>query len=121
MGWVSDYVSAYSIDISMEEWNEYVNPGESVLIIGSSPLNPIAYMYMDTTVSMHSVMCDPTYNESLLEYWNTHPEKYPDVVIAKSWYGDLLFLEEDSWIMQWLVNEFRPEGYIDGCFWRYYR
>ena len=80
----------------------------------------IGPMYEDTVISMHSVMCDPTYNETLLKYWEKHPERYPDVIAVESWYGDLR-MEEDDWIMQWIEKEYQPSVCEDIDFWRFYR
>ena len=43
------------------------------------------------------------------------------MIIASCLYGELNGdLTPDTWIMQWLENEFQPDYYIDGKYWRYY-
>ena len=66
-------------------------------------------------------MSTPGYNESIAKYWEDNSEKYPDIVIASCWYGELdKALQNNDWIMKWLEEEFKPAYYIDGKYWRYY-
>ena len=120
LGVVTTYMDALKMNTSVERWKDYVHPGDSLLVVGGGGLNTVEYMYEDTVISMHSVMCDPTYNETLLKYWEKHPERYPDVIAVESWYGDLR-MEEDDWIMQWIEKEYQPSGCDDTDFWRFYR
>lgn len=120
MGIVMDYMGAFVINFTMEEWNAYVHDGDNILIVGSGGVSTLGYMYADTNISMSSTTCTPTYNEKLLDYWEAHPEKYPDCVIVQCWYGEL-GVDEDSWIMKWITNEYCPAASADGKFWRYYR
>lgn len=119
-GIVMDYMGAFVINSTMEEWDNYVHDGDSILIVGSGGVSTLAYMYADTNISMSSTTCTPTYNEKILDYWAAHPEKYPDCVIVQCWYGEL-GVAEDSWIMKWITNEYSPAVSEDGAFWRYYR
>lgn len=48
------------------------------------------------------------YDEHLLDYWEINPDRYPNVVIVESWFGDIRTVEEDSFIMQWIENDFCP-------------
>ena len=57
--------------------------------------------------------CTPTYDESLLEYWELHPDRYPDVVVLESWFGDVRVTEEDDFIMQWLEKDFCATEIVD--------
>ena len=45
--------------------------------------------------------------ERLLDYWELHPERYPDVVVFESSYGDIR-QEGDNFIWHWLMEEFQP-------------
>lgn len=119
MGLVTDYMGAYVNNTTMEEWKEYVKPGDNLLIVGGELLSTIGYVYEDVQVSIPSTICTPTYNEMMLEYWEEHPDKYPDVIVVDCWYGELK-VDEESWIMQWIEEEFQPSTYEDGSYWRYY-
>lgn len=119
-GIVSDYMGTYIINCSYEEWKNFVRPGDRILLVGQSRVSTIGYLYGDTEISAASTISTPTYDESLLDYWEKNPEKYPNVVIVDCWYGSLN-VPQDSWIMQWLENDFCPSSYADGQYWRYYR
>lgn len=119
-GIVTDYFSGYVINETAEEWSEYIQEQDSILIVTSGYLSSTAYMFADTEIAAPSTICTPTYDEQLLRYWELYPEKYPDVVIVSCWYGELK-VSEDSYIMHWLENEFQADRIQDGVFWRYYR
>lgn len=120
MGIVTDYLAAYIRNVSYNEWDSYVQPGENVLIVEQGSVSALGYLYADTKTSAPSVICTPTFDEVLLEYWGLYPEKYPDVVAVQCWYGELK-VDSDSWIMEWLDSEKRLVSVEDGTFWRFYR
>ena len=120
MGVISEYMGAYMQNETMKEWKQYIHDGDAIYLIGGS-LDTLGYLYADTTVAAPSLVPTPGYNESILDYWEMNPEKYPDVIIASCWYGvENSMLTEDSWIMQWIEQEYRPQYVIDGKYWRYY-
>lgn len=119
-GMVTDYYSGLVINETAEEWPEYVQDGDRILIVTSGYLNSAAYMYADTEIATPSTICTPTYDEKLLKYWELYPEKYPNVVIIAYRDGELK-VNGLSYIMQWLENEFQPDEIQDGTFYRYYR
>lgn len=120
IGIVSEYMGPYIQNESMQEWKEYIKDGQSIYLIGGS-LDTLGYLYIDTEIAAPSLVPTPGYNEAILEYWETNPDKYPDVIVASCWYGQLSSeLTEDSWIMQWIEEEYCPAYYIDGKYWRYY-
>ncbi len=120
IGIISEYMGPYIQNESVKEWQEYIKEGQSVYLIGGS-LDTLGYLYADTEIAAPSLVPTPGYNEAILEYWEMNPDKYPDVVIASCWYGQLnAELTEESWIMQWIEEEYRPAYYIDGKYWRYY-
>ena len=120
IGIVSSYMGPYMQNESVREWREYVEEGSTIWLVGS-PLDTLGYLYLNTEIGAPSTVCTPSYNESVLEYWKMNPDKYPDVVIASCWYGNLnAELQENDWIMQWLNEDFRPTYVVDGKFWRYY-
>lgn len=120
LGIFADYMGANIRNVTLSEWDTFVQDGDNVLIVEKEGTSTIGYLYNDTGVSAPSTICTPTFDEQLLEYWELYPEKYPDVVAVQCWYGEPL-LEEDSWMMQWLNNEFRAESIEDGTYWRFYR
>lgn len=120
LGIISEYMGPYMQNETIKEWDQYIKPGESIYLIGGS-LDTLGYLYSDTIISAPSLVPTPGYNESILKYWELHPEKYPDVIIAYCWYGNLHSqLTEDSWIMKWIETKYSPTHYIDGKYWRYY-
>lgn len=119
LGIVSEYMGPYIINVTMEEWEQYVEDGDKVLLVGNTAVSTIGYLYKDTEISVDSTICTPTYDEKLLKYWEQNPQKYPNVVVVSCWFGELK-VAEDSWIMQWLETEFRADTVIDGQYYRYY-
>ena len=105
---------------SMAEWKEYIKPGDTIWILGE-PVDTLGYLYEDVEVGAPTVMSTPTYNERLLYYWELNPEKYPDVVILASSFGELSWeLRANEWLMDWVENEYCADDVIDGHYWRYY-
>lgn len=120
MGVITEYMGAYMQNETMKEWAQYIHDGDAIYLIGY-PMDTLGYLYADTTIAAPSLTSTPGYNESILDYWEMNPEKYPDVIIASCWYGvENSMLTEDSWIMQWIEQEYRPQYVIDGKYWRYY-
>lgn len=120
MGIVTCYMGAYEEACDIEDWDMYIMPGDNLLIVASDVLYAVPYMYKDVSISTHSTICTPTYDEMLLKYWEENPEKYPNVIAVSCWYGEL-HIKEDSWIYQWIQEEFQPSTYSDGRYWRFYR
>ncbi len=119
-GIFSTYMGPYMQNETIKEWKEWIPEGSNVYLIGD-PLDILAYLYSDTNVAAPSTVCTPGYNENILEYWEMNPHKYPDVVVASCWYGDLnSALAENEWIMNWVEEDFQPTYSIDGKYWRYY-
>ena len=117
-GLITEYMGAYMQNETMKEWKEYVPEDSNIYIVGE-PLDTIPYLYSDTGISAPSLVPTPGYNEMIAEYWELNPDKYPDMVIVSCWYGDL-HISENSWIMQWIDEEFQPTYYVDGKYYRYY-
>lgn len=119
VGMVTRYMGAYEINCNMEDWKKYVRQGDRLLMVADN-INTLGYMYEDVDISVHSTICTATYDEMLLKYWNQNPEKYPNVIAVSCWYGQLR-ISEESWIYQWIQEEFQPSTYVDGRYWRFYR
>lgn len=117
-GIVCSYMSAYMTKCNEEDWIQYVNPGESVLVVSNGLYDPLVYCFQDSSVSHYSTIDTPTFDETLLSYWDQYPDKKPAVIVVECWYGDM-HVEEDSWIMKW-VDE-NCEFIADGRYFRFYR
>lgn len=119
-GIISTYMGPYMQNESVKEWKQYIQAGDKIYLIGD-PLDTLGYLYLDTEVAAPSVVPTPGYNESILKYWEMNPDKYPDVIIASCWYGELnAALSENEWMKQWIEKEYQPKRVIDGKYWRYY-
>lgn len=120
IGIVTDEIGAAKQRDSMKEWSRFVKPGDTIWILGE-PLDTLGYLYEDVNVGAPTVMSTPTYNENLLYYWELNPDKYPDVVILASSFGELtLELSQNQWLMDWLEKEYCADTVTDGYYWRYY-
>ena len=120
-GIITDYMGAYSTRCDMEDFEIYINSGDRLFIVSAgSNANALMYMYQNVIVCTPSTICTPTYNETLLDYWEQNPDKCPNVILVECWFGDL-HIDQDSWIYQWIEEEFQPSTYVDGRYWRFYR
>lgn len=120
MGLITNEEGAAKQRDSYIEFQEYIKPGDTIWLLGD-PLDTLGYLYVDVEVGAPSVMSTPTYNEDILYYWELNPEKYPDVIILQSGFGELSWeLLKNNWLMCWLEEEYQAETIIDGNYWRYY-
>lgn len=120
VGIMSEYIGPYTVNTAMEEWDQYIEEGDRLLLVGSDfGTHTIGYLYKDVVIANSSTLSTPTFDENLLTYWEQNPDKYPNVVAVECWYGDLS-ISEDSFIYQWIINDFQPTDYADGKYWRYY-
>ena len=120
IGIITDEDGAARQRDSMKEWELYIEKGDTIWILGE-PVDTLGYLYEDVEVGAPSVMSTPTYNSELLYYWELNPDKYPDVVILASGFGELSWdLAKNTWLMEWLEEEYQAETVIDGNYWRYY-
>ena len=58
-----------------------------------------------------SIVCSENisrHDERLLDYWKINPDRYPDVVVFESCYGDIAQEGENSFIWNWLMEDFQP-------------
>lgn len=120
LGIISEYMGPHMQNVSIKEWRQYIKEGSNIYLVGSA-FDTLGYLYLDTNVAAPSTVDTPGYNDNLLNYWEMNPDKYPDVIIVSCWYGNIdPGLAEDSWIIKWIEEEYKPEYYIDGEYWRYY-
>lgn len=120
-GIFSEYMRGYIMDSNYDEWPEYVQKGDNVLVVTQTLHSDVlsSYMFEDVNISHYSTIDPYSYSEKLLEYWSLYPGKYPDIIAVDCWYGDLLF-PEDSWIMHFIENDFGYTQVNDGKYLRYY-
>lgn len=105
---------------SYPEWKELIRPGDNVWIVGSI-IDNLQYLYEDVQVAGPSTMSTPSYNSEVLEYWRLNPHKYPDVVVAEGYFGELSNeLKMNRWLMEWLEEEYQPACTVEGIYWVYY-
>ena len=80
------YTDGYQYNIVAELASQYVSEEDAVLCVSEHSL---WYLLTEGTISAYSTISTPTFDERLLEYWELHPEKYPDIVLAAKEYPDL--------------------------------
>lgn len=121
-GILADYMCAYIYNCNYEDYAKYVQPGDNVLIVAKMIMSvgTTAYLFEDVNISHFSIVDPTTYDEKLLTYWEQYPEKAPDVIVVDCWYGGLME-PGDSWIMQYIENEFGYTTVNDGAYVRFYR
>ena len=118
MGIVCDYMTYYMIKCDTEDHNKFIVPEDSLLMVGDWVIDSIEFMLTDADISNYSTIDTPVYNEKLLDYLERYPEKTPTVVAVSCLYGTMQ-VSEESWIMQWVNENYEVVG--DGRYWRYYR
>lgn len=121
-GIFTNYMQAYIMNCTYEDFEKYVEEGENCLIVtnmvGTAGTSP--YLFRNNRVSHFSVVDPTSYDERLLTYWKLYPDKYPEVIVVDCWYGQLME-QEDSWIMQYIETEFGYTSVEDGRYVRFYR
>lgn len=117
-GMLSDYMGGHVRNSNLEDWKQYVQKGDKVLIVSDSVSSTIGYLYEDTEICVDSTISTPTYSDKLLSYWELNPWKEPNVVVLECWYGEP-HVSEDTWIMKWIEDNF--DSYSDGSYVRIYR
>lgn len=121
-GIFADYMCAYIYNCNYEDYAQYVKAGDNVLIVANMIMSvgTTAYMFDNVNISHFSIVDPTTYDEKLLTYWEQYPEKTPDVIVVDCWYGELKE-NPDSWIMQYIENDFGYTSVQDGRYVRFYR
>ncbi len=121
-GIISNYMGAYIYNCDHEDWQSYIQDGDRVLIMVDQVMNlgTIQYLFKDVEISHYSIVNPTAYDERLLEYWEMYPEKYPNVIIADCWYGQLM-TDPEGWLIKYIENEFGYTQVNDGRYIRIYR
>lgn len=117
-GTFTSYMQAYRYNDDIKIWTEAVPEGSTCLYIGALQYY---YMFGDCKISAPSTISTPVYNERMLTYWEMHPDRYPDVVVVESWFGDMRAAQEGSFIREWLENEFQASQITDYSYVTVYR
>ncbi len=117
-GILANYMTAYRYNSNQDIWAEAVPKGSTVMYVGMSQFS---YMHGGCVVAVPSTISTPTYDEAMLAYWEMNPDRYPDVVVVESCYGDIGALAEDAFLMEWLEEEFGAAEIIDYPYMRVYR
>lgn len=117
-GVLANYMTAYRYNANQEIWAEIVPEGSSVMYVGMSQFS---YMHGDCVVAVPSTISTPTYDETLLAYWEMNPDRYPDIVIMESTYGDIGAAAQDEFLLQWLEEDFKAKEITDYPYMRVYR
>lgn len=117
IGILANYMTGHRYNTIAEEWPDLVQDGEALLYVGPSSYY---YMFGDVVVSAPNTISTPVYDEMMLDYWEIHPERYPDVVFVESCYGETMYDEED-FIMRWLDEEYNASSVQDLEYIRVYR
>lgn len=117
-GILTSYMSAYQYNSDLSAWREAVPEGSTCLFVGPQQ---VYYMFGDSKIAAPSTISTPVYDESLLDYWDINPDRYPDVVVVESWFGDMRGAAEGSFIRQWLEEEFQAVQVTDYAYITVYR
>jgi len=109
-GILTNYMTSHRYNVNLENWSEMIPEGSTLLYVGSSQFS---YMLGDCLVATPSTISTPTYDETLLAYWEMNPDRYPDVVAVESMYGEITVIESNSFLMQWLEEDFEAKEVIE--------
>lgn len=122
IGTVSNYMGAYIYNNEYELWQREIPEDSKVLIVTNNiqSTNTIQYTFRNARVCHYSVVNPTAYDERLLTYWSYYPEKAPDIIVIDCWFGNMFF-EEDSWIVQYIENDFGYTEMIEGDYVRIYK
>lgn len=117
-GIICSYMGYYTTMCNIEDFDNFVNDGDRLLIVTTASQDPIPYLYKDVVVSHYSTISTPTFSSKLIDYWNEYPDKYPNVIAVECWYGDI-HVDEDSYIMHFVNDNF--EKVDEGRYYAFYR
>ena len=102
-GILTSYMASYRYNMNDEIWEEAVPDGSTLLYVGPSQFFS---MLGECTIACPNTISTPIYDENLLAYWKLNPDRYPDVVAVESWFGEIRYVDQDSFIMKWIEEEF---------------
>lgn len=117
-GILTSYMNSYRYNNNYELFPEIVPEGSKVLYLGPSQFY---YMLGDCQIASPTTISTPEFDESLKLYFELHPDRFPDIVILESCYGDVAYFAEDDYIYTWIEEEFQPTEMVDYPYVRVYR
>lgn len=120
-GIITNYMQAYMANTTYEEFTQWIPEGTRCLIVTDLVRTPgtTPYLFGEYEISHFSIVDPTSYDERLMEYWKLYPEKRPDVIIVDCWYGQSK-IDPNSWIQNYIDEEFGYSRVEDGKFYRYY-
>lgn len=80
------YMDGHQYNIVADLASRYISEEDTVLCVSEHSL---WYLLTGGSIGAYSTISTPTFDERLLEYWELHPEKYPDIILAAEGYPDL--------------------------------
>jgi hypothetical protein len=101
-GIFTSWMAAYRYNTNMEMWDEMIPAGSNVLYVGQSQC---FYLMGDCVIASPNTISTPVWDDKILKYWEVNPDRYPDVIVFESWYGDVWY-SEDNYVMQWVESEY---------------
>jgi hypothetical protein len=101
-GIISSWMSAHRYNTNMEMWDEMIPSGSNVLYVGQSQC---FYLMGDCVIASPNTISTPVWDDKILKYWEINPDRYPDVIVFESWYGDVWY-SDDNYVMQWVESEY---------------
>ncbi len=122
VGTVSTYMGAYIYNNEYRLWQDVIPKDSNVLVVTNNvqSVNTVQYTFKNANVCHYSVIDPTAYDERLLHYWSLYPEKKPDIIVIDCWFGNMLF-EKDSWIVNYIEEQFNYTEVIDGDYVRIYK
>ncbi len=103
---------------NMEDWKQYVQTGDVVLAVSGWMIDPLVYMGNESYIGTYSTINTPTYDQSLIKYWQKYPAKMPTVIAIEASNGNVSIDINDE------LNDFFEQNYRwvgDGKQWKFYR
>ncbi len=104
-GIVCSHFHKQKFSVDLEELRNTLSKYDRVLIIGPEIMDSLVFLYTDASISNFSVIDTPIYGNVLEDYYRLNPDKYPTVVLADCWFGNLN-IPPDSYIMKWVEENF---------------
>ena len=117
-GILTSYMNAYRYNDNYQRFEEIVPAGSMILYLGPSQFY---YMMGDCRIGAPNTISTPEYDENLKLYYEMHPERFPEVVVMESCYGDVSYFAEDDYIFTWIEEEYQPTTVEEYPYVRVYR
>lgn len=113
---ITEYMTGYIFDKTYADWDRLIEDGDTVLVWDTSSAS---YFNKDVSVGSYTTISTPTYYvESVEKYWSNNPNKYPDVIAVRCWFGELKM--HDEAFISWIETEYDADEVIDTDYYRYY-